>query len=370
MSICYLDNASTTIHKPLAVKLSLLKKYANMGRGGYELAIKSSEEIANTREVVADFFGFKTPERVVFTKNCTEAINICMLGLLNSDDHVVISNIEHNSVVRPLHCKKIDYSLALADKYGRVRVEQIAKIIKKNTKLICISHASNVLGTINNIKVIGKFAKDNNILFMVDASQTAGVIDIDMERNNIDILVLPGHKHLFGPFGTGCALINEKVKVNPIIFGGTGSNSGDFNMPDFMPDALESGTPNVSGIIALRKAIEFINKIGIKNISEHEKGLTRYLLDELKTLSGIKIYGSKRAHDRVGIVSFNLHELDSVEVGNMLAKENIAVRCGLHCSALCHSHLGTLDRGTVRASLSWWNDAKDIRKLISTLKQL
>ena len=366
----YLDNASTTIHKPWAVRLNGLKSYANIGRGGYELAIKSASEIAQTRDTVAKFFGFNLPERVIFTKNCTEAINICLLGTLCEDDHVIISNIEHNSVVRPLKCKGIDYSLAIADRYGRISLEAIAKQVKKNTKLICISHASNVLGTVNDINTIGKFARKNGILFMVDASQTAGVVDIDMLRDNIDMLVLPGHKHLFGPFGTGCALIGKNADIKPIMFGGTGSNSSSFDMPDYMPDSLESGTLNVSGIVGLRKAIEFINKIGITNIANWEKRLTRYLIDHLKTIPNIKIYGSRRSKDRVGIVSFNIGNLDSVEVGNILAKEGIAVRCGLHCSALCHTHLGTMDTGTVRASLSWWNDKRDIKKLISTLKQL
>ena len=370
MSLVYLDNASTTIKKPFAVKFAMLKNYANAGRGGYNEVMKSSFEISKTRDVIANFFGFAHPERVVFAKNATEAINTLILGYVNEDDHIIMSGMEHNSVGRCVVASGADYSVAIPDKYGRVSVKAIEEQVKPSTKLIVITHASNVVGTINPIKSIGKFARENNIAFMVDAAQTAGIVDINMERDNIDMLAVPGHKHLFGPFGTGFAIIGKDIEIRPLTFGGTGSGSGSLVQVKDLPEGLESGTLNITGIVSLRKAVEFINKIGIKNIIAYEKRLTRYLIDNLKTIPNIKIYGSKRAKDRVGIVSFNIGNFDSVEVGNVLAKESIAVRCGLHCSALCHTHLGTLDTGTVRASLSWWNDKRDIKKLIATLKHL
>lgn len=370
----YLDNAATTFPKPNEVYdevINCMKNYAaNPGRSSHDMSLRASTKIAETRSEISSLFNIDNPFNVVFTVNATEGINIALKGFLKKGDHVITTVIEHNSVLRPLNYLKdegIETTLLDVDEFGLLDLKMLENSIKANTKLIVINHGSNVLGTVQDIDKIGAIAKNNGIAFMVDASQTAGVFNIDVKKSNIDLLAFPGHKGLLGPQGTGALYVKEDIKLKEFISGGTGSNSSEMIQPEFLPDKFESGTLNTPGIVGLGEGIKFIKKIGTKNIREHEEKLTEYLLDELRKLSFIKVYGLKTAKNRAAVVSINVSNIDSSKVGYLLNKENIAVRTGYHCAPLIHKVIGTEEYGTVRISLGYFNTFDDIEKLINAL---
>lgn len=322
------------------------------------------------REAIADFFNIDNPLNIVFTSNATEGLNIGINGVLKSGDHVISTVIEHNSVLRPLTNAKekgVEVTLVDVDKYGNLNIENLKKQIKNNTKLIVINHASNVLGTVQNINLIGNIAREKEILFMVDASQSAGILDIDVNRDNIDLLAFPGHKGLLGPQGTGGLFIREAALAEPLKYGGTGSNSNLITQPEFAPDKFESGTLNVPGIAGLCEGIKFIKKVGRDNIEKHEKELIEYLLKELKKLPYIKIYGYDSYKNRCGVVSINIDNIDSSQVGYLLNKKNIAVRTGYHCAALIHEIIESNKWGTVRISPGYYNTFNDIEQVVTAI---
>ena len=373
----YLDNAATSFPKPSSVYrevMNCMKNYAaNPGRSAHDMSLKASSKIAETREEISKLFNIDNPLNIVFTCNATAALNIAIKGLLNKGDHVISTVIEHNSVLRPLNTiskKGVEVTLLQVDEEGFIDLEDLRNSIKDNTKAIIINHASNVLGTIQDLNGIGKFAKKNGIKFIVDASQSAGVIPIDVKQSNIDLLAFPGHKGLLGPQGTGGLFIAEYVKLNSFMEGGTGSNSSIMEQPDFLPDKFESGTLNTPGIAGLCQGLKFINSTGIKNIGKHEQSLTEYMLKELNKLSYVKVYGPKDIINRGAVVSINLDDLDSSKVGYLLNKKNIAVRTGYHCAPIIHNTIKTKSNGTVRISPGYFNTHKDIDALINAIKTI
>lgn len=366
----YFDNSATSNPKPERVINAItntLRNYnANPGRSGHKKAKKIAETIIETRQNLGKLFNIDDFFQIVLTKNGTEALNYAILGILNENDHVITTYLEHNSVLRPLkklekqNNIKIDY--IIPNRNGFIIPGTIEKAIKKDTKLIIVNHVSNVIGTIQNIKKIGIIAKKHNVIFMVDASQSAGVIDIDVDDMNIDVLVSAGHKGLFGPQGTGFLYVNKKIKIENILSGGTGSNSFSVSQPTEMPDMLEAGTLNTPGIAGLNEGVKYILEIGIENIRRKEDELTKYMLEKLSNIDGVEIYGSMNIEERMPVISFNYMEYDPSEVSYILDKEfDIATRPGIHCAPLAHKYLKTIDKGgTVRVSLNQFNNIDEI----------
>ncbi|WP_346871316.1 aminotransferase class V-fold PLP-dependent enzyme [Clostridium sp. UBA5119] len=370
----YLDNAATSFPKPSEVYdqvLNCMKNYcANPGRGSHDMSVKSALKIMEAREEICELFNIPSPLNLIFTSNATEALNISIKGALKRGDHVISTVIEHNSVLRPLHSlfeDGVEVTLVGVDKSGYINFNDIKKEIKKNTKMIIINHTSNVLGSIQDIKSIGRISKDNGIIFMVDASQSAGVIPIDVENDHIDLLAFPGHKGLFGPQGTGGLFIRDGIKLRNFKEGGTGSNSHFMVQPDFVPDQFESGTLNTPGIAGLCEGVKFIKRIGLDNIRKYEEELLWYLLEQIKKLSYVKIYGSDSKKQRSAVISLNVDGIDASIVGEQLNERGIAVRTGYHCAPLIHDVIGTEYAGTVRVSPGYFNTLEDIEKLVEAI---
>ncbi|MEE1042463.1 MAG: aminotransferase class V-fold PLP-dependent enzyme [Clostridia bacterium] len=366
----YLDNAATTLIKPYSVieacNLWLNKFSANPGRGGHKLSLNAGNKVYECRELIAKLFNIDKPENIVFTLNTTMALNIAINGFVKPGIHIVISGMEHNSVFRPVSNCGCSFSIAEPDPTGFVSVESIKKVIRPNTSMIIITHASNVVGTVNPITEIGAFAKSKGITFLVDAAQSAGVLDIDVKRDNIDMLAFAGHKSLLGPTGTGGLYISPDINLTPSFYGGTGSVSESSEQPDFLPDRFESGTLNIVGIAGLTEGVRYILKNTPKTIREYEQRLTEKLLEGLYNMDNITLYGGT---NRVGIVSFSANNMDSVSFCNMLDYKNIAARGGLHCSPLAHKYLNTTD-GLVRLSVSCFNTYSDINAAIDAVYKI
>lgn len=372
----YVDNAATTFPKPKIVTDKIMEcslGYAgNPGRSGHKLAMKMDLEIYETREKICKLINGTEPLNVIFTFNATDSLNIAIKGVLEKGNHVITTSMEHNSVLRPLNQLRkdeiIDLSIVYADKQGYVNPQKIFDAVTPETKMIVTTHMSNIFGTIVDIKSIGEFCKENNILYLVDAAQSIGVLDIDVQDMNIDLLAFPGHKALFGPMGTGTLYIKEGIKVKPLRQGGTGSYSHSIDQPDLYPDSLESGTPNGVGIIALGKGIDFINEVGIDNIRNHEISLKNHFIDLLKDNDDIILYGT--LDDRQGaVVSLNVKDMDSSEVSYILSDEfDIYTRPGFHCAPLAHKSLGTDELGAIRFSFGYFNTIKEVEECVNALK--
>lgn len=364
----YLDNSATTLKKPLnvykAVNDCMLNFGANPGRASHKMARQLQEKVYEVREEISSFFGIDRPERIVFTFNATDAISTAILGYLSDGDHVITTPMEHNSVYRPLnHMKEkgIDYTICNADVYGKVCWEDIERCIRPETRLCIVIHASNVCGTINNIREIGENLRKRNITFMVDASQSAGVVPIDVERDFVDILAFSGHKALMGPQGTGGLYVKKGIDIRPLRFGGTGSYSLDVFQPEEYPDHLESGTLNGWGIVGLGEGVRFIKNRGIDSILSYERELCGRLLSNLSVIKNINLSGYMSTSCRLGVVSFTSPVMSPEEIASILDREYyIAVRAGYHCAPLCHKILGTYDAGTVRISLGCFNTVSEI----------
>lgn len=373
----YLDNAATSFPKPPEVYdevLNCMKNYcANPGRGSHDMAIKSALKIMETRDLICELFNIPSPFNLIFTNNATEALNIAIKGALKKGDHVISTVIEHNSVLRPLKSMNkigVETTLVAIDKGGYVNPLDIKAEIKDNTKMIIINHVSNVLGSVQDIETIGKISKENGIIFMVDGSQSAGVIEINVESSHIDLLAFPGHKGLLGPQGTGGLFIRDGIKLKKFKEGGTGSNSHFMVQPDFMPDKFESGTLNTPGIAGLCEGLKFIKKIGIGNIHKAEKELMNQLVEEFKKLPYIKLYGSDSKMEKSAVLSFNIDGIDASIVGEELNEEEIAIRTGYHCTPLIHELIGTEYVGTARVSPGYFNNSKDIESLVEVVKKI
>ena len=375
----YLDNSATSFPKPkqvyYAYKNALRSFYSNPGRGGYENALKTAEKIYEIRERAAAFFGTDKSENVVFTGNCTQAINMVLKGFLQPGDHVLISDLEHNAVVRPLEGLrrkgKIKYDVFETDIYDDEKTMQsVHEKLRPETKLLFCTHASNVLGVVLPLEKIGAFCKKHGIAFAVDAAQSGGILPLDMRAYHIDFLCLAPHKGLFAPMGTGL-LIGEGERLAPYTEGGTGSASLDLAQPRFMPDKFESGTLNVSGIIALGAGIEYIDRVGLRHIYEKDRLLLSYLCEQLKAMRGIELYtDAAKLSQSAPVFSFNLKRKESEAVAEHLAEKGICVRAGLHCAPLAHRKIGTAQRGTVRISPSFFTTESDINYAIDTIKNM
>ena len=368
----YLDNAATTLIKPRPVRkecLNCLKHYcANSGRSGHKASMKAGEKIFECRQNLAGLFNIDNPSRIVFTQNATMALNIAIKGIISPDSHFIISGMEHNSVLRPVASSGVQYSVAKPDETGLVSPAAVESLIKENTTLIAVTHASNIVGTINPICEIGRIAKKYNIAFLVDAAQTAGIVPIDVGECNISLLAFSGHKMLYGPTGTGGLYISPDINLKPLIEGGTGSVSESMYQPDFLPDRFESGTLNTLGIAGLNEGVKFVTDRTVDELQNYEKSLVTRLLDGLSGIRGIKVYGND---NRVGVVGFTLADRDSVEVANILdARYNIACRGGLHCAPIAHNSIGTASKGLVRFSVSCFTTKKDIDKAIHALNNI
>ena len=374
----YLDNAATTFPKPEAVYDSMMdcmKNYcANAGRAGHKLAMKAAREIYNTRENIAKLFNIDNPMNIVFTNNATDSLNLAIKGVVSTGDHIITTSMEHNSVIRPIKSLEklgIENTIVECDKEGFLDINNLEKAIKPNTRLIVTTHASNVCGTLIDIKAVSEVAKSHNILYLVDASQTAGVYNIDLKEIEADMVAAPGHKGLLGPQGTGILYIREGLNLNILKEGGTGSKSEDLFQPELLPDKYESGTHNTPGIVGLNEGIKFIFNEGIDKIKQHEEELCKYMLERLEEVPNIKIYGPKDASKRASVITINIGNMDSGEITFLLDSEyNIATRSGIHCAPLAHKTLGTLEQGAVRFSLGYFNTKEDIDKAIEALKEI
>ena len=374
----YLDNAATTFPKPTTVYQNVMmamKKYgANPGRGSHAMAIEGAKVIYETRELLAELFNLDDPLKVIFTFNATDGLNLAIKGILKPGDHVITTAMEHNSVLRPIkELEKIgvENTIIECSNEGSVKVEDIERSIKNNTKLIVTTHVSNLTGTIQPIEDIGKLCKKYNVIYLVDAAQSAGVIDIDVKKFNINLLAVPGHKGLLGPQGTGALLINGDIQIHQLKEGGTGSESSNLNQPDFYSDKFEAGTPNLPGIAGLNAGIKYIKKRGIKSIYSHEKNLLDLFIKELKKNPKIQIYGSESIEGRCGVVPINIIDVDSSEVAYILDTQyNIAVRPGLHCAPLAHRTIGTDKIGAVRFSVGPFTKRSEILAAVKALNEI
>ncbi len=375
MKLIYFDNAATSHYKPFCVKLSFLKtliKSANAGRGGHKLSIENSMLIWKTREKIAKYFGNIEPENVIFTKNCTEALNLVLQGLAKKKKgNVVCSCFEHNSVLRPLSELEKEGKISLTIIYPEnkqfITVNDVKKNIKKDTFLVCVNSISNVTGNKNDYQNIGKFCNDNKILFLLDNAQGVGHIKVDMKKDHINFLTFSGHKGFLTPQGIGCLCINSQELPRPIIFGGTGTESDNLMQPLTPPESFESGTQSTSLIYSLFSGINYIEKHFVK-INKKINDLSKYLYDNLKNNKNLTIYTKNYEN---GVISFNINGYDSIQVCEFLDKNyNIATRGGLHCAPLTHKFYNTTKIGMVRVSLSFKNTKKELNILLSAISDL
>lgn len=373
--LIYFDNAATSGKKPQnvinAVNLALKNYSVNIGRGGYKEAVKASEAVFNVREKVSDYFHASGPQNVVFTASCTQSINCVLKGVLKRGDHVVVSSLEHNAVMRPLVKLKNPFSVAeVSFTDDETTLNNFKRAVKPNTKLIFCTAASNVAGKVLPIEKIGKFCKERGILFGVDAAQGAGVLPIDMKKMKIDFLCIAAHKGLFSPMGIGI-LICEKNIPETLIEGGTGTNSLDFFQPDVLPERLESGTLNLPAIFGIGAGIDFLKQKGMENLYTHEMKLTQDLYRKLSNNPKIVLYTPFPQKNMFApVLCFNVKNIPSEKTANHLAKNNIAVRGGYHCAPTAHKQMRTLESGAVRASFSFFNTEKEISVFSQVLSKI
>jgi len=376
----YMDNAATSWPKPEET-LTAMATYArsvgaNPGRSGHSMSVDAGRVIFNTREAVADLFGVTNPLRIIFTKNATEALNIAIVGLLKPGDHVITSGMEHNSVMRPLRAMEkrgVEVSVIPCSPLGEMNPGDVNRAIKKTTRAIYLTHASNVTGTIMPISEVGTIAREKEVIFCVDAAQTAGVISINVDEMSIDLLAFTGHKSLFGPQGTGGLYIRDGLEgeINPLTMGGTGSRSESQEHPDFLPDKFESGTPNTIGIAGLGAGIQFIRETGIEKIREKEQELTTMLIDGIASIPGATLYGCLDPERQTAVLSFNIKGMSPAEIALTLDEEfNIMSRPGLQCAPAAHQTIGTLSEGTVRLSPGYFLEKEDVEKCILAVETL
>lgn len=370
----YMDNAATTMQKPDCVidaVVNAMRHMGNSGRGAHEASLDASRLIYETREMLSELFNLGDPRQVAFTLNSTEALNTAILGLFDPGDHIISTVMEHNSVLRPLYRleeKGCQVSFVPCDEKGRLRTDLLESFLKENTKALVCTHASNLTGNANDLMYLGRFCKDHGLLFVVDASQTAGVLPIDMQAMNIDVVCFTGHKGLYGPQGTGLLLCGQTPP--PLLEGGTGSESIRQEMPDFLPDRLEAGTHNITGIAGLLEGLRFVEKQGVQSIGSHERALTVQMGESLAQLPGVEVFRSKDPSQQAGVLSFRVSGMDCEELGEALGRRDIALRSGLHCAPLAHRTAGTLETGTVRASVSAFNVPQEIPRFVRELRQI
>lgn len=365
----YLDNAATSFPKPDSVTHAVTEYMtscgASPGRGSYDTAIHSAEILSECQNEIATLFSIPAPERIVFTKNATEAINTAIFGLVETGDEIIISSMEHNSVMRAAHeCTKRGVTLKIArgTPEGKVLPEAIENLVTPKTKLICLIHSSNVTGTVNDICSVQRIASKHGALALFDCSQSSGIIPLN--ASELDMIAFSGHKGLLGPMGTGGLYIREGINPKPLLFGGTGSYSESASMPSIYPDRFHAGTVNAPGIAGLLEGVKFIRREGV---FEKEKEITAYLYDSLSAIDGVIIPGER---ERTSAVSVVVPSLDPVVIAQKLNEHDIAVRAGLHCSPMAHRTIGTIQSGTVRFSPGFFTTKNDIDAAIAAFKKI
>ena len=373
----YLDNAATTLRKPQPVIDAVVAAMTNLGnsaRGTHDGSLSASRIIYGTREKLADFFGCPRPDHVVFTCNSTEALNMAICGLLNPGDHVISTDLEHNSVLRPLYRMEAERNVSLsfvpADRQGNLDYGDFARLIRPETRAIVCTHASNLTGNAVDIGRVGEIAHAHGLTFIVDASQTAGVLPIDMAAQHIDILCFTGHKSLMGPQGTGGLCLGEGINLRPWKVGGTGVQTYSRSQPEQLPTLLEAGTLNGHGIAGLSAALDYIREVGMDTIREKEEALMRRFYAGVSAVPGVTVYGDFTA-PRTAVAALNIRDYDSGEVADALSQDyGIATRSGAHCAPRMHRALGTEHQGAVRFSFGWFNTEAEIDTAIQAVKEL
>ncbi|MDI6760890.1 MAG: aminotransferase class V-fold PLP-dependent enzyme [Candidatus Brocadiaceae bacterium] len=376
----YLDNAATSFPKPSEVYGEMdeffRERAANPGRAGYRLSTEAEKGIETTRKVLAGLFGAREPQRLVFTLNATDAINMAIKGLLNPGDHVITTTLEHNAVTRPLNSLErqgvITVTRVRPSPQGFVDPGDIKGSITPKTRLVALVHASNVLGTVQPIGDVGWLAREKDLLFLVDAAQSAGLWPIDVEGQCIDLLAFTGHKSLLGPPGTGGLYVGGRVELRPWREGGTGVDSQNPVQPEDMPFRLEGGTPNFVGLVGLKAGVEFVSRTGTDKIRRHGQALISQLLHTLGDDKRFTLYGPPpEAEDRSPILSLNIKGMEPQVVGTILDESfGIAVRSGLHCAPGTHKEIGSFPQGTVRISPGFFNTGDDVTQVALALKEI
>ena len=373
----YFDNAATTIRKPECVVQAVTEamwSQGNSGRGIHSGALSASRIIYDTREALAQLFGAESPERIAFTANSTQALNTAIKGVLKPGNHVITTALEHNSVLRPLYemeNRGVELTILPADSHGNICYEDIEKEIKPNTKAIVTTHGSNLTGNLLDISRIGEMANRHGLIYIVDASQTAGVFDIDVQQMHIDILCFTGHKGLLGPQGTGGIYVREGVAVRPLLSGGSGVQTYLRSHPPQMPTALEAGTLNGHGVAGLGAAVRYLQETGVSAIRAKEQELMWMFYTQVREIPGIRVCGDFSSRNRCAIVSLNIWDYDSGEVSGALFEQyGIATRPGAHCAPLMHKALGTVEQGAVRFSFSHYNTKEEITIAVAALREL
>ncbi|AMV72401.1 aminotransferase class V-fold PLP-dependent enzyme [Desulfuromonas carbonis] len=372
----YLDNAATTFPKPpsvaAAVTRTLTDAAGNPGRGAHRLSLDAGRILFETREAVSEMFGVGDPARVVFTANATMALNLALFGFLAPGDRVVTTSMEHNAVTRPLRALAetgVQVVKVAGDALGSVNPQLLMEACRaERTRMLVLSHCSNVSGTLQAIDELGPWCRREGILLLVDAAQSAGLFPLHLEAGAIDLLAAPGHKGLYGPQGTGFLCLAQGLVPRPLIYGGTGGNSHSELPPEQLPERLEAGTPNTPGLAGLKAGIDFIRSVGMTKIRAREAQLNGQLLEGLQAIPGISLFGPRDPEQRGGAVSFLLAGRDPAEIGFLLDRDHgILTRVGLHCAPDAHQTLGTFPRGTIRVSPGYFNTSDDIEQLLAAL---
>lgn len=370
----YLDNAATSLRRPPCVIEAVaqaMQSLGNSGRGVNGGSLSAARVIYDARQKLADLFGCSSPERVCFTSNATEALNTAIFGLFGPGDHVITTDLEHNSVLRPLYRLKkrgVELSFVPADRLGRIALSDFAPLLRPNTRAVITTHASNLTGNLVDLDAVGAFAREHGLLYVVDASQTAGAFSIDMARSGISVLCFTGHKSMMGPQGTGGLCLAEGVEIRPLKTGGTGVQTYLPEQPAAYPTRLEAGTLNGHGIAGLSAAVDFLRETGVAAIHEKETALMRQFYDGVRVIPGVTVYGDFTG-DRAPVVSLNIEDADSGEVADFLAAEyDIAVRSGAHCAPRMHRALGTEAQGAVRFSFGWYNTPAEVETAIAAIR--
>jgi cysteine desulfurase family protein len=375
----YLDNAATSFPKPEVVYQALdafaRHSLANPGRAGHKMALSAEHALDDCRHLLNQFFHGKEPERWIFTLNCTDALNLAFKGVLGDGDHVITTDLEHNSVSRPLRALELVGRITLtrisADSGGTIDPDDIRRAITPRTRLVALAHASNVLGTVQPIAEVGRLVRERDVLFLVDAAQTAGVLPIDVQEMNIDLLAFPGHKSLLGPTGTGALYVGPRARPRAWREGGTGGDSSSETQPKEYPYFLEGGTPNVLGVAGLAAGVRWVMERGLEDIHAHEVALAEMLWQRLDELGGYQVLGHRDHSRRVGTVSFRTDALPAPELGGILDQAfDIAVRPGLHCAPYIHRAQGTYPDGAVRVSNGPFSTTEDIDALARALAEI
>ena len=379
MNYVYLDNGATSFPKAPGVARSISDYILNVGtnvnRGAYSASYKAENTLYETRELICQLFNFEKPENVIFTKNITESLNVLIKSLLKGGDHVVVSSMEHNAVMRPLNAlgNKIKYTKAKCNKLGELDIEDFKNSLKPNTKAVVMTQASNVCGTILDLEKVGKICKENGIYFIIDSAQTAGFLDIDFNKLSADALGFTGHKSLLGPQGIGGFVLNDNLagEMSTFIEGGTGSLSDTEIQPDYMPDKFESGTLNIPGIYGLNASLKYLLKESLNNVRKKELQLLDKFLQGIYNIENINIVGKKTLDERTGILSLDFTNKDNGIISHKLSKDfGIMTRCGMHCAPSAHRTLGTFPRGTVRFGLNHFNTLEEIEYTLDSIKKI